>query len=71
MRQSSHSVHLISHQKLRRILKKKREERSKKKSFHNLNEYFEVVPTKDHGNVKYQFCNKIGHLRKDCMKRKA
>ena len=69
--QKPHSVHLVN-QKAKKSTKKKPGKNKKKgfrKELHNLNESTQIHK-KEH-NVKCYFCNKFGHLKKDCQKRKA
>ena len=50
---------------------KKEGEKSKKKCFHNLNESSKGAHRKKYGTIKCHLCNKVGHYKKDCLKRKA
>ena len=67
--QRTHSVHLLSHQEAEKS-SRKRSGKSKKKGLHNLNDSSKAIHKKEHGN-KCHFCYKVGHLKKDCLKRKA
>ena len=67
--QRAHSVHLLSHQKAEKS-SRKRSGKSKKKGLHNLNDSSKAIHKKERGNKCY-FCYKVGHLKKDCLKRKA
>ena len=68
--QKTHSVHLLNHQEAEKNSKKKTG-KNKKKGLHNLNESSKVIRKKEHGIIKYLFYNKIGHLKKDYLKRKV
>lgn len=70
--QKAHSVHLSSHQGVRKNFKRKGG-RSKKKGLHILNDSSKAsqIHKKEHNLIKCHFCNKIGHLKKDCLKCKA
>ena len=67
--QRTHSVHLLSHQEAEKS-SRKRSGNSKKKGLHNLNDSSKAIHKKERGN-KCHFCYKVGHLKKDCLKRKA
>ena len=67
--QRAHSVHLLSHQEAEKSSRKK-SRKSKKKGLHNLNDSSKAIHKKESGN-KCHFCYKVGHLKKDCLKRKA
>ena len=68
--QKTHSVHLLNHQKAEKNSKRK-SGKNKKKGLHNLNESSKVIHKNEYGIIKYLFCNKIGHLKKGCLKYKA
>ena len=68
--QKTHSVHLLNHQEAEKNSKRK-SGKNKKKGLHNLNESSKVIHKKEHRIIKCLFCNKIGHLKKDCLKHKA
>ena len=68
--QKTHSVHLLNHQEVEKNSKRKRG-KSKKKGLYNLNESSKVIHKKEHRIIKCLFCNKIIHLKKDCLKCKA
>ena len=67
--QRAHYVHLLSHQEAEKS-SRKRSGKSKKKGLHNLNDSSKAIHKKERGN-KCHFCYKVGHLKKDCLKRKA
>ena len=66
--QKPYSIHLMS-QKAKKSPKRKPGKNKKRKGSHNLNEISKVsqVHKKEH-NIKCYFYNKIGHLKKDCLK---
>ena len=67
--QRTHFVHLLSHQEAEKS-SRKRSGKSKKKGLHNLNDSSKAIHKKERGN-KCHFCYKVGHLKKDCLKRKG